>query len=116
VLEGNITLAPNKHHYLKVGVAHHPRVIAESTGQPESGSWNLEVQVDGKKIGDYAVRTHDGTVVWEDPQYDLTPYAGKTVRLTLIARQGACEFYRSSTTSYWSGITVISLDQLEPWR
>jgi len=91
-------------------------VNAESTGQPESGSWNLEVQVDGKKIGDYAVRTHDGTVVWEDPQYDLTPYAGKTVRLTLIARQGACEFYRSSTTSYWSGITVISLDQLEPWR
>jgi hypothetical protein len=116
VLERTITLAPNKHHYLKVGVAHHPKVFCEATGQPEAGSWNLEVHVDGKKIGDYAVRTHDGTVVWEDPQFDLTPYAGKTVKLTLIARQGTFEFYRSSTASYWSGITVISLDQPEPWR
>jgi hypothetical protein len=91
-------------------------VIAESTGWPESGSWKLEVQVNGKKVGDYSVRTHDGTVVWEDPQFDLTPYAGRTVTLKLVARQGDFEFYRSSTTSYWSSITIISLAQPEPWR
>ena len=72
--------------------------------------------MDGKKVGEYKVATHDGTVVWEDPQFNLTPYAGKTVALTLIARQGPCEFYRSSSTSYWSGVSVISLDQPEPWR
>jgi hypothetical protein len=116
VLERTITLAPSKHHYLKVGVAHHPRVIAETTGQAEPGNWKLEVQVDGKKIGEYGVKTHDGTVVWEDPQFDLTPYAGTTVKLTLMARQGDSEFYRSGSTSYWSGISVLSLDEPEPWR
>jgi len=116
ILERTITLPRNQHHYLKMGVAHHPKVIAEPTGQLETGSWNLEVQVDGKKIGEYKVSTEDGTVIWEDPQFDLTPYAGKSVKLTLIARQGSIDFNRSSATSYWSGIAIISLDEPEPWR
>jgi len=117
VLERTVALAPAKHHYLRVGVAHRPPVLCEATGQQEFGSWQLEVQVDGKKIADYSVSTHDGMVVWEDPQFDLTPYAGKTVRLSLIARQVREEvFYRASFTSYWSGAEIISLDQPEPWR
>jgi hypothetical protein len=117
VLERTLTLAPAKHHYLRIGVAHRPAVLCEATGQREFGSWQLEVQVDGKKIGDYSVFTHDGLVVWEDPQFDLTPYAGQTVRLSLAARQPWTQlFFRASYTSYWSGAEIISLDQPEPWR
>jgi len=117
VLERTLTLPPVKHHYLRVGVAHHPTVLCEATGRPELGGWQLEIQVDGKHIGDYSVSTHDGLVVWEDPQFDLTPYAGKTIRLSLLARQTRRElFYKASYTSYWSGVEIISLDQPEPWR
>ena len=116
VLERTVTLAPQKHHYLKLGIAHHPNRIVESTGQVEMGGWNLEVQVDGKKIGDYQVVSAGGVVVWEDPQYDLTAYAGKTVKLTLKAVRGVSDFYRSSATSYWSGISILTLDTPEPWR
>jgi hypothetical protein len=116
VLERTLSLEPGRHHFLRIGVAHHPNIISEATGQPEVGSWNLEVLADGKKIGEYKVSSQAGVVVWEDPQFDLTPYAGKTVKMTLTARQGAYEFTRVSTTSYWSGISLISLDKLEPWR
>jgi len=116
VLERTVTLAPNQHHYLRVGVAHHPTVLCEATGQPEHGSWRLEIQVDGKKIGGYNVVTQGGWVVWKDPQCDLSAFAGKTVRLALVAFQGNPEFYRSSSTAYWSGIEILSLDQPEPWR
>jgi hypothetical protein len=116
ILERTITLSPHMHHYLKIGVAHHPRVFCEATGQKESGSWNLEVQVEGKKIGGDAVGTQGGFVVWEDPQFDLTPFAGKTIQLKLIAHQGGYEFSRSTSTSYWSKISLLSMDQPEPWR
>jgi hypothetical protein len=116
VLERTVDLPPQKHHYLRVGVAHHPTVFCEATGQPEIGRWRLELRVDGKSVGDYNVSTSGGLVVWEDPQYDLTAYAGKTVKLSLIALQGDLEFYRTSSTSYWSGADIISLDQPEPWR
>jgi len=51
-------------------------------------------------------------------QFDLTPYAGQTVRLALIGREatGDAEFYTASQSSYWSDIEIISLDQPEPWR
>ncbi len=116
VLERTVTLAPKKRHYLKLGIAHHPNRIVESTGEMEMGGWNLEVQVDGKKIGEYQVVSAGGVVVWEDPQFDLTPFAGKTIKLALKALRGVSDFYRSSATSYWSGITILTMDQPEPWR
>jgi hypothetical protein len=116
VLERTVALAPKKHHYLKVGIAHHPNRVVETTGQTEMGGWNLEVLVDGKKIGDYQVVSAGGVAVWEDPQYDLSAYAGKTVKITLKATRGVSDFYRSSATSYWSGITILTMDEPEPWR
>ena len=116
ILEGSVSLAAGKHHYLRVGVAHHPTVICQETGAPEIGSWRLEVRVNGKSIGSHQVRTQGGLVVWEDPQFDLTPYAGTTVQISLVALQTSAEFYRASMTSYWSSVELWSLDTPEPWR
>jgi len=117
-LERTVTLAAGKHHYLCVGVAHHTTILNEQTGQPEIGKWKLAVQVNGKKIGEYVVYTQGGLVVWEDPQFDLTPYAGQTVRLTLIGREATDDviFYMAGQSTYWSDAEIISLDQPEPWR
>jgi hypothetical protein len=117
-LERTVALAAGKHHYLKVGVAHHPTILNEQTGRPEIGKWKLEVQANGHKVGDYEVYTQGGLVVWGDPQFDLTPYAGQTVHLLLIGRDmtGDAEFYMASQSTYWSDVQIISLDTPEPWR
>lgn len=117
-LERTVALPPGKRHYLRVGVAHHPTILNEQTGRPEIGSWKLELLVDGKPAGSYVVSTQGGPVVWDDPEFDLTPYAGKTVRLSLLGRwnMNFTEFYMASQTSYWSGIELVSMDQAEAWR
>jgi hypothetical protein len=117
-LERIVTLAAGKHHYLRVGVAHHPTILNEQTGRPEIGKWKLEVQANGNKIGEYTVYTQGGQVVWEDPQFDLTSYAGQTVRLSLVGREKVSdtEFYMVSESTYWSDAEIISLDRPEPWR
>lgn len=116
-LERTVALLAGKHHYLRVGVAHHTTMLNEQTGYPEIGRWKLEVQVNDKKIGEYIVYTQGGQVVWEDPQFDLTPYAGQTVRLALIGREsGESVFYMASQSTYWSDVEIISLDRPEPWR
>lgn len=117
-LERTISLAPGRRHFLRVGVAHHPNIINEQTGTPEIGGWKLEVLVDGQRIGEYTVATQGGLVVWEDPEFDLTPYAGKTVKVTLAGRWNMkfTEFYMASQTCYWSDAEVVSMDQPEPWR
>jgi hypothetical protein len=117
-LERTVALPAGKHHYLRVGVAHHATMLNEQTGHPEIGKWKLEVQANGKKIGEYMVYTQGGLVVWEDPQFDLTPYAGQTVRLALIGHEttGGWEFYMASQSTYWSDVEIISLDQPELWR
>jgi len=119
ILERTVTLASSQHHYLRIGVAHHPTMQNEQLGRPEIGKWKLEVQANGEKIGEYMVSTQGGLVVWEDPQFDLTPYAGQSVRLTLIGHETTgdqIEFYMASQTTYWSGIDIISLDAPEQWR
>jgi hypothetical protein len=116
LLERTLTLPERQFHFLRVGVAHHPTVLCEQTGEGEIGSWRLEVLVDGKKIGEYNVSTAGGLVVWEDPQFDLTPYAAKTVRLTLRGIATSGEFYTTSNTTYWSEAEVDSMDHPEPWR
>ena len=117
-LERRVSLPARKHVYLKIGVAHHPTMLNEQTGFPEIGAWQLGVQVDGQTVGSYSVSTQGGLVVWEDPQFDLTPYAGKTVTLTLVGSHAMkfIEFYMASQTTYWSGIELITLDEPEPWR
>ena len=117
-LQRTVTLAAGKHHYLRVGVAHHPTILNEQTGRPEIGKWILEVQANGNKIGEFTVYTQGGRVVWEDPQFDLTPYAGQTVRLALVGREKVSdtEFYMASESTYWSDAEILSLDQPEPWR
>ena len=118
VLERTVSLAAGKHHYLRLGVAHHPTILNEQTGTREMGKWKLEVQANGKKIGQYDVFTQGGLVVWEDPQFDLTPYAGQTVRLSLIVEDhsSGTDFYIASQTTYWSDAKIVSLDSPEPWR
>lgn len=116
VLKKSITLQPGKFHYLKVSVAHHPRMLNEVTGVFEQGSWKLEVWAEDKKIGDFGVWNQGGLVTWEDPQFDLTAYAGKNVSISLIAKQDYKEFYLHQCASYWSNIELITLDKPEPWR
>ncbi len=118
VLERTLDLVAGKHHYLRVGVAHPPNILNEQTGRDEIGNWKLEVRVDGKKLGDYTVGTQGGLVVWEDPEFDLSPYAGKTVNISLLGRPNMAytEFYLASQTTYWSGIELVTQDQPEPWR
>jgi hypothetical protein len=117
VLERTVALAAGKHHYLRAGVANHPAILVEATGQRINGGWRLEVNVDGKPAGAYDVITRDGTVVWEDPEFDLTAWAGKTVKVTLTAlRTRGGDFYRLSHTGYWSEIELRALDKPEPWR
>jgi len=118
VLERTVTLPPGKHHYLRVGVAHHPNILNEQTGCPEVGNWKLEVNANGKKVGEYVVSSQGGTVVWDDVEFDLTPYGGQTVKLSLTARAELkyTEFFMASQTSYWSEAEIVSVDQSEPWR
>ena len=116
VLEQTVTLAAGKYHYLRAGVANHPAILAEATGQRMPGSWRLEVQIDGRPAGAYEMATRDGTVVWEDPEFDLTPWAGQKVKITLTAHRMLTEFYRLSHTSYWGEIELRALDKPEPWR
>jgi hypothetical protein len=99
-------------------VAHHPTMLNEQTGRPEIGKWTLEVHANGHKIGEFEVYTQGGQVVWEDPQFDLTPFAGQTIRLSLLGREkvNGTEFYMASESTYWSDVEIISLDQPEPWR
>ncbi|MHC1767107.1 MAG: hypothetical protein AB9869_22865 [Verrucomicrobiia bacterium] len=118
VLERKLTLASGKHHFLKVGVANHARRFVEATGRLESGKWRLEVEVNGDKIGQHIVSNGAGIVIWQDPQFDLTKFAGQTVTVRLLGMRNLdyTEFYLSSQTTYWSGIELISLNQPEPWR
>ena len=111
-------LAAGRQYYLRAGVAHHPTILNEQTGRPEIGSWKLELQVDGVKAGEYTVSTQGGLVVWEDPEFDLTRFAGKTVKLTLLGRwnMNFTEFYMASQSSYWSGIELYSTDKPDSWR
>jgi hypothetical protein len=116
VLERTVALEAGKHHYLRLGVAHQPRTLCDATGQFEFGNWHLEVLVDSQHIGEYFVNSYDGRVLWEDPQFDLTPYAGRVIRLSLVTHKGRFMFLETDSTSYWSQAEILSLDQPEPWR
>ena len=73
-------------------------------------------ETDGTAAGAYDVATRDTTVVWQDPEFDLSPWAGKTVKIELVALRTQTEFYRLTHTSYWSDIEIRSLDKPEPWK
>jgi hypothetical protein len=118
VLERTLTLVPGKHHFLKVGVANHARRFVEATGRLESGKWRLEIEVNGEKIGQHVVSNGAGIVIWQDPQFDLTRFAGQKVMVRLLGLRNLdyTEFHMSSQTTYWSGVELITLDQPESWR
>lgn len=78
---------------LQLSVSHHPQ-----------GDWQLRVMVDGKPIHESIVGPETTLNHWADLTVDLTPFAGRTIRLELH-NHPTDWFYEFG---YWGRIAVVS--------
>jgi hypothetical protein len=78
---------------LRLVVGHHPK-----------GDWDLIVKVDGKGLVKQSVGKETAAGGWMEVNVDLSPYAGKTVKLELVNQPSGWSF----EAAYWARIAVQS--------
>ena len=71
---------------------------------PSKGAWRLIVRADGKAILDQAVDAATCPNGWTDVTVDLSPYAGKSVRLELV--NGFPAGGSDNARAYWARIAI----------
>jgi len=91
ILSREVKLPANKRTKLHLVVGHHPR-----------GDWELVVKVAGKEILRKTVGPKTAENGWLDVEADLSPYAGKTVRIELLNRPTGWKF----EAGYWAKIAL----------
>jgi putative membrane-bound dehydrogenase-like protein len=75
-----------------------------SVSHDAKGDWQLVVRADGKALHDSIIGPNSAKDGWQDVTVDLTPYAGKTVKLELQNKPNnwAWEF------AYWGKVAIES--------
>ena len=78
-------------------------------GHIESGNHDciVEVQVNGRKLLRETIRPTSPSKAWQDFRVNLTPYAGKKIRLSLIHRAGGPDAKWNYEFAYWSRAEVM---------
>lgn len=95
VLEHEVTLPAGQTHRLEVTVAAHDYRDAD---------WELRVFVDQERIGTRTIGPVEGKAQWQTLTFDLSAYAGKTVRLRLENAPNGWAW----EAGYWSTLRLIS--------
>ncbi|MDD4869072.1 MAG: ADP-ribosylglycohydrolase family protein [Kiritimatiellae bacterium] len=91
VLSKTMDIASGKKTTLKLVVGHHPK-----------GDWELIVRTDGKEIFKKTIGKDIATEGWLNADVDLTPLAGKTVKVELLNQPTGW----SHEAGYWAKIEI----------
>ncbi|HTN77027.1 MAG TPA: dehydrogenase, partial [Pirellulaceae bacterium] len=94
-LTRTVTVPAGKRTRLALAVAHH----AEPTGD-----WQLQVKVDGKELYKSVVGSKTTQQGWLETNIDLTPYAGKAIKLELLNQATGW----NHEFGYWGRAEIIS--------
>jgi len=89
----DLEVPPGKKTALSLTIGHHPE-----------GDWLLQVKVDGKVLLEQTVGKDTAPEGWLDASVDLSPYAGKTVRVELVNQPTGWAW----EAAYWARIAVES--------
>lgn len=93
IISRTVKLPANKDSTLKLVVGHDPR-----------GDWDLIVKVDGKQLLRKTIGPDTTTVGWTEVEVDLSPYAGRTVKIELVNEPTGWRF----EAAHWAEITLSS--------
>lgn len=94
MISRNYDVPPDKSSKLHVVVAHDPR-----------GDFDLEIRVNGKRVVQKPVNKTTATSdPWLTEELDLTPYAGKNVKLELVNQPSGWSY----EAAYWAEIALTS--------
>ena len=93
-IQKNLNIPANRTTTLKLKVSHHPH-----------GDWQLRVLADGKVLADQIVSSKTvGDDEWLDVDVDLSPFAGKAIRLVIENRANDW----MNEWAYWNKIQLVS--------
>lgn len=93
-LHRTVEIPEDKKTTLQIRVSHHPH-----------GDWQLRVLADGKMIENQLVSSKSvGNDEWMDVSVDLTPYAGKKIRLSIENHPNNW----MNEWAYWNKVAIIS--------
>lgn len=93
-LHRTAAIPENKKTTLQMRVSHHPH-----------GDWQLRVLADGKMIENQLVSSKSvGDDEWMEVSVDLTPYAGKKIRLSIENHPNDW----MNEWAYWNKVAIIS--------
>jgi hypothetical protein len=93
VLARSIDVPKGKTTTLAMGVAHHPQ-----------GDWTLQVKIDGKQVLEKKIGGRSAADPWIDVAIDLSPFAGKTVKLELVNKADGWQY----EAGYWHALRIES--------
>jgi hypothetical protein len=91
ILYRKLTLPAGKKSFLNLAVGHLPKC-----------DWDLLVKVDGEELLKKSVGAETAPTGWMDVVVDLTPYAGRSVKLELWNQASGW----SGELGYWQGISI----------
>ncbi len=93
VLSRTVELPANRVSTLKLVVGHDPR-----------GDWDLIVKANGKQLLRKTIGPQTTTLGWTEVTVDLSPYAGRTIKLELINEPTGWRF----EAAHWAEISLQS--------
>jgi hypothetical protein len=91
VLSRQVVVPEGTQTTLRLTVGHHPQ-----------GDWLLQVRVDGEVLTEQTVGPEGAPDGWLDVNVDLTPYAGKTVKVELVNQPTGWAW----EAAYWAQVQV----------
>ncbi|MDI6450843.1 ADP-ribosylglycohydrolase family protein [Anaerobaca lacustris] len=93
VISRTVELPANRDTVLELVVGHDPR-----------GDWDLIVNVDGKELRRKTIGPETTTVGWTDVAVDLSPYAGRAVKIELVNEPTGWRY----EAAFWAEISLAS--------
>jgi len=78
------------------------RLVVSNHDDVNDSDWLLRVKVDGKTIGEERVAQKNGQTVWHTFNYDLSPYAGKKIKIDLENAANGWSF----EAGYWAELEL----------
>lgn len=92
-LEGTFDIPASKRTRLSISVAH-----------DERGDWKLDVKVEGQRVLSTVIGPDSTVGGWADLEVDLTPHAGKRVKIELLNRANDWSY----EFAYWGVVRLAS--------
>ncbi len=93
VISRTVELPANRDTVLELVVGHDPR-----------GDWDLIVKVDGKELRRKTIGPETTTVGWTEVAVDLSPYAGRAVKIELVNEPTGWRY----EAAFWAEISLAS--------